>query len=184
QAHRLLENRPASVRLGGGRSHPLEAIATLDHVRFAGVDFRNVPSIFPTDSVRGSTSTLVSGNIGLETLSRFRVIMDYSHDRLYVLRNPKLAIAPFLKDRSGLFLVEKDSNFMVEFVAPGSPAQKAGFKAGERVIQINQVPVGALQGKAWQKAALGTLKATAQGTTFVFTMEDGSTRQFKAADFF
>ena len=183
QAHGLL-HRKTSVRLGGGKTHPIEAIATVDSVRFAGINFVNVPGVFPTDSVRGSTSTLVSGNIGMEMLSRFRLIMDYSHSKLYTMPNSKMAKTSFLKDRSGLFLVEKDGDYAVEFVAPGSPAEKAGFKPGDKIMQINQMPVRSWLGKAWQKPSLGSLQQTSPGMDFIFTMSDGSIREFHAADFF
>jgi hypothetical protein len=184
QAHRLLRNRPTSIRLGGGGKHPKEATATLDKVQFAGVDFLRVPGVLTADSVRGDTSTVVSGNIGTELLSRYRVIMDYSHDKLYAIPNAKGTSKPFLKDRSGLFLIEKDGNYKVEYVAPGSPAQKAGFKVGEKVTMIDQKPVAETQGQAWQRAALGTLRYVADGTVFVFTMGDGAARKLITADFF
>jgi hypothetical protein len=185
QAHGLLQNRPTSVRLGGGAGkHPREATATITTVQFAGVGFAQVPGVFPTDSVRGTTATDVSGNIGTELLARFRVILDYSHNLLYAIPNPKAANAAFTKDRSGLFLIEKDGAYTVEFVAPGSPAEKGGFKAGETVTSINQKPVKDLQGTAWQRAALGSLKETPAGVTYSFTMADGSVRQLVTADFF
>jgi hypothetical protein len=41
QAHKLLESRPTSIRLGGGISggSPQEPVATLSRARFAGIDF-------------------------------------------------------------------------------------------------------------------------------------------------
>jgi hypothetical protein len=182
--HALLSSRPHSIRLGGGSTHPREATATLSRVRFAGADFYQVPAVFPSDSVRGSNSTLVSGNIGMAILSGFRLIFDYSHDRLYAVPYPRTSSMTLAKDRSGLFLVEKDGHYIVEFVAPASPAEKAGFQPGDGIRLIDQKPVLALQGEAWQSPALGSLRPMSAGTTFVFTMDDGSLRPLKTADYF
>lgn len=181
ESHKMLQNRTTSVRLGGGLNgqRPQEPVATLSRVQFAGVNFYQVPSVFPSNAVRGSDSPLISGNIGLELLARFRLIVDYPHDRLYVLPNADGASVPFSKDRLGLYLNEQGNTFVVDFVSPSSPAQAAGFKVGDRIAMIDQKPV-----PAWTKAELTTLRFSTKGTPIVFTMENGGTRQVKATDYF
>jgi hypothetical protein len=181
EAHKLLQNRPVSIRLGGGLNgqRPQEPVATLSRVEFAGVDFSHVPSVFPSNTVRGSDSPLISGNIGLELLARFRLIVDYSHDRLYAVPNAVAESVPFAKDRLGLYLSKQGITFVVDFVSPGSPAQAAGFKAGERIAIIDRKA-----GPAWTQAELTNLRFATKETAVVFTMENGSTRQVKAMDYF
>jgi predicted metalloprotease with PDZ domain len=139
----------------------------------------HVPSVFPSNTVRGSDSPLISGNIGLELLARFRLIVDYSHDRLYAVPNAVAESVPFAKDRLGLYLSKQGTTFVVDFVSPGSPAQAAGFKAGERIAMIDRKA-----GPAWTQAELTNLRFATKETAVVFTMESGSTRQVKAMDYF
>ena len=181
ETHKLLQNRPVSMRLGGGLNgqRPQEPVATLSRVEFAGVDFSHVPSVFPSNTVRGSDSPLISGNIGLELLARFRLIVDYSHDRLYAVPNAVAESVPFAKDRLGLYLSKQGTAFVVDFVSPGSPAQAAGFKVGERIAMIDRKA-----GPVWTQAELTNLRFATKETAVVFTMESGSTRQVKAMDYF
>ncbi len=181
ETHKLLQNRPTSIRLGGGLNgqRPQEPVATLSRVQFAGISFNQVPSVFPSNTVRGSDSPLVSGNIGLELLARFRLIVDYPHDRLYAVPNIDTESVPFAKDRLGLYLSKQGTTFVVDFVSPDSPAQTAGFKAGERIAMIDQKA-----GAAWTQAELTNLRFATKETTIVFTMESGGIRQVKAKDYF
>ena len=184
QSHHLLEDRPTSLRLGGGigggGALPREAVATLKSARFAGVDFMQIPAVFPADSVRGSDSQLSSGNIGLELISRFRVIIDYPHDRLYALPDTGAIHASFSRDRLGLVLKKQDTMLNVLFVSPGSPAEAAGFRVGDKITQINEKPL-----QAWSIATLsGALRPATAGTVLTFTLKEGDVRRVKLIDYF
>lgn len=181
EAHHLLQNRPASIRLGGGLGgqRPQEPVASLRDIRFAGVDFTHVPAVFPSNAVRGSDSPLISGNIGLALLSRFHLIVDYPHQRMYAAPYAGMEKAPFDKDRLGLYLSRQGAGVVVDFVAPGSPAQAAGFKAGEQVGAIDQKP-----GQDWTPAALNQLRFAHGGDVVTFKMATGASRQIRAKDYF
>lgn len=181
EAHQLLQNRASSIRLGGGLGgqRPQEPIATLNHIQFAGVVFSQVPSVFPSNAVRGSDSPLISGNIGLALLSRFRLIVDYPHQRLYVTPYAAVERAPFAKDRLGLYLSKQSTYFIVDFVSPSSPAYAAGFRAGERIAAINQKP-----SRDWDSAELAKLSSASSGSVIVFTMGNGNQRQVKTLNYF
>jgi hypothetical protein len=179
QAHKLLENRPVSLRQGGGGMSPIELVATLSRARFAGIDFLRLPAAFIPDTIRGSDSDLIAGNIGMNVLARFRLVVDYSHDMLYAVPYAHAGNIPFLKDRLGMIFMKNDSSLEVRFVSPGSPAQAAGFKTNDRITLINQKPV-----KAWPESSLANLRFTTKGTIFTFTMDDGSVRRVTATDFF
>ena len=57
-----------------------------------------------------------------------RLIVDYSHNRLFAIPVVSAIEAPLDKDRIGIMLVARGSTFVVGFVAPGSPAAAAGFR--------------------------------------------------------
>lgn len=178
QPHKLLDGRRTSQVLAGaiGGFHPW-TVATMDRIEFAGVEFQNVPTEFTPDTISGANSNVVVGNIGLPMLARFRLIIDYSHDRLYATPAADAASVPFRKDRLGLALSQQREGFTVDFVSPGSPAEQAGFKTGDKIALIDGKPV--LPG-----SELTTLRFAPAGTIVTFTMEDGAVRRVGLADFF
>jgi hypothetical protein len=184
-AHLMLQGRANSVRMGGGPRTPPEAIATVSRINLAGTEFNQVPGVFPDDSVTGAYPEEVAGHIGLGLLSRCRVIFDYGHDRLYIIPGSRSVIkAPFPKDRSGLVMKKVGDDYVVRYICPGSPAMKAGFQVGDTVIQVNNQPMPALLGTAWQTAAWGNVHLTDLGTTYTFTLKDKSVRSLTTAEYF
>ena len=169
----------ASQRLSGGAGgmHP-ETIATLGKVELGGVTFTNVPTLFPPDTVSIVNSDVISGNAGLPILSRFRLLIDYPHDRIWMTPQPQ-PNAPFAKDRWGLLMLPKDGVFEVGFVSPGSPADKAGLKPGDRIRSVNHKPPS-----AWPYDALTKLGEGAAGTQVELTMADGKVRRLTLNDYF
>jgi PDZ domain len=181
EKYKLLENRPKSLRQGGGGAgpFPIEPVATMNTARFAGVDFSRLPSALIPDSLRKGEPGQLAGDIGIPILSRFRLIIDYSHDKLYVIPYTNAKSTPFVKDRLGLVLAKQDTVIEVKFVSPGSPAQAADFKTGDRITLIDKKPV-----QAWPDSEIPNLRYAPTGTTYIFTIDDGSTRQVSLADFF
>jgi hypothetical protein len=172
--HKLLESHATSQRLSGPFS---ETVVSVDHLGFAGVDFPGAPiAVIPdTDLPPGS----IAGGVGLPLLSHFRLIIDYSHNRIYAIPDVRAAKAPITKDRIGLVLAKKDSDFGVAFVAPNSPAAAAGFKKGDKIALIDGKPFD-----AWARLAILEFHMADAGTSHAFTMPDGTVRHIKAVDFF
>ena len=159
QAHNLPGARRTSQQMGGGvGGFHAETIASLRHFTFAGVDFSDVPATFAPDTLSAANSNVVVGNIGLSVLARFRLIIDYSHDRLYATPDADAVSAPFARDRLGLSMEKKDAGFAVEFVSPGSPAEKAGFRTGDKIVTIDGKEAG-----AWSDAAFAALRYAPPG---------------------
>jgi hypothetical protein len=180
QSHKVLEGRRTSQRLAGGTGgFVVESVATLGRAEFAGVEFVKFPAAFIPAALLGTVTDSISGDIGLPILARFRLIIDYAHDRLYATPYAEAARAPFAKDRLGLALTEVDTGFAVRFVAPSSPAQAAGFKVGDKIMLIDGKPA-----QAWPETALADLKYGATGTSLAFTLEGGAVRHVKLADYF
>jgi aspartyl protease/PDZ domain-containing protein len=180
QTHRLLDARRTSQLLGGGiGGFRTETVVSLHHFSFADVDFVGVPATLTPDTLSGSNSNVVVGNIGLSVLARFRLIIDYSHDRLYAAPQAGAASTPFTRDRLGLALIKQNAGFAVEFVSPGGPAQATGFKTGDKIASIDGKGPG-----AWSDAALASLRYAPAGTTLTLVMIDGSAKRIKLGDFY
>jgi hypothetical protein len=173
KAHKLLEGHPTSQRLSGGRF--VEPVVSLDHLNFAGVDFPQAPiALIPDDQLPPAS---ITGGVGLPLLAKFRLIIDYSHNWLYALPIAEAVKTPVPKDRIGLVLSKTDRD--VVFVAPGSPAEAAGFKTGDKIRLIDGKSID-----AWPVREILKFQMADAGTTHTFTMADGTVRQVKAADFF
>jgi predicted metalloprotease with PDZ domain len=129
--------------------------------------------------VAGTKSDVIAGDLGLPVLARFRLILDYSHNRAYALPYADAARAPFAKDRLGLSLDKEDAGFAVGFVAPDSPAQAAGFKVGDKITLID-----GNSAEAWPGTSFADLRYGTSGSNLVFTMQSGGVRQVKLADYF
>jgi Aspartyl protease/PDZ domain len=180
QKHPLLEgHRTSQVMFGGvGGFHPW-TVASLSQITFAGVDFSQVPADFAPDTLSGANSNVVVGNIGLPILARFRLIIDYSHDRLYAAPYADAASTAFDKDRVGMTVIKENADLVVEFVSPGSPAEAAGFKIGDRIAMIDRKPAA-----AWTESSLDTLRYASAGTVLSIILKEGNVRKIKSADFF
>ena len=180
EAERLLEGRRVSETRGGGVGGATTSkIATLRSVKIAGWELHGVPATVHGEDVRGAFDTKRrDGNLGAGILARFRAVFDYSRDALWLEPGPRLD-APFARDRTGLVPEWKDGALVVVFVAPGSPAEAAGWKTGEKIASLDGAPAGEDFGRvfaSWAEAPAGR--------EVRFTMADGSERRLLLADYF
>jgi hypothetical protein len=83
-------SRGAIIGVGGLQS---ETRAVLRRITFAGIGFGDVDAHFPQTWPSGTFSDRVKGVLGAVILSRFRLIVDYPHNRLYLVPNPDAATA-------------------------------------------------------------------------------------------
>jgi hypothetical protein len=180
EAHRLLDGRRTSQTLGGAvGGYHAETVATVKRFDFAGVTFTDVPAVFTPPNSSGVNSNLTLGNVGLPIIDRFRVLVDFSHDRAWLTPEPDLIAQAFAKDRLGLTVDPKDGGFVAVFVSPGSPADKAGLKVGQRIETID--------GKGSAALSIGALRDLASekpGRAVTVTLEGGRTVALVLADYF
>ena len=93
---------------------------------------------------RPVTSLKLTGNedlnlFGAALLRRFHVVFDYRRARLILEPNARFP-EPVPVDRSGLFLVASEEDVSVRrvyFVSPGSPADEAGLRSDDLLLEID-----------------------------------------------
>jgi hypothetical protein len=125
----------------GGTTHHLAArAAALD----AG-PYRLVrPTIaFTEDYDEAHTPPGVAGLVGVELLRRFRVILDYPDQHIYLEPNTRLD-EPFVYDATGLRLrasAPRFNTFTVSQVIERSAAAGAGIEPGDKLLAIDGTPV-------------------------------------------
>jgi len=88
-----------------------------------------------------------NGLIGNPLLERFHVYIDYVSEKLYLKPNKKKYNKSFKYDKSGLVLYAfgpKLDSYYVKNVIEGSPAEKAGIMAGDKLVRVGWLPAKAL----------------------------------------
>ena len=83
-----------------------------------------------------------NGILGGEILSRFTVIIDFMHEKMYFQPN-KYFKSSFEYDKSGLILVAGGvelNKFTVYDVIPNSPAFECDILRGDEIVTINRLP--------------------------------------------
>lgn len=182
ERERLLERRAplSKQRAGGIGGASGDVVATLKTVAFGGSTFTNVPATFVLNPAGSTETTREQGNLGTDILKRFRLIVDYSHDALYLEPDRGAVRAPFRKDRSGLAVELEDATLVVVFVAPGSPAETGGWRVGEKITAVDGEAVGADYSTSdrwrWSQGNAGTRVA--------LTVAGGETRRLTLADYY
>jgi outer membrane lipoprotein-sorting protein len=82
-----------------------------------------------------------TGNIGNDILRHFVLYLDYSRQQVIFEKGADFDTV-FPRGKAGLGLVvADDGGYEVFYVAKGTPAERARFKAGDRVKRINGIPV-------------------------------------------
>jgi hypothetical protein len=167
---------PYAVSMSGGVGgvHEMKRVS-LPKIQMAGFDFASVPA---------DLGSLADGpyengaNVGIQMFMPFKLTLDLGHDRMWLQRNGKPA--EFSKDRAGMFTLLEGDHFNVLHVSPGSAADKAGLKKGDRLVAIDgeRVGPGFFNGKHsnWARSAAGTKVSVTRG--------DGVTVTMTLADYF
>lgn len=133
----LEDRRRISESLGGGvGGTTISKITTLSSVTFAGHVLENVPVTVSRADEGAFHTTRNAGNVGASIFGRFRIIFDYSGDRMLVEPGAGWD-RPFRVNRTGIQARLVDRELDVRFVAPGSPAEAAGLKPGDRIVAVN-----------------------------------------------
>jgi S1-C subfamily serine protease len=165
-----------SGAVGGMR---VRNVATVKTLTLAGVDLHDVPAIFGDADNSALNSGDTSGNIGMPILSRFDLTTDYARNRILLKPRPDAVGAPFPKDRSGALARLADGVLTLAVVAPGSPAEAAGLKVGQKIAAVNGRPASELG-----VAGFTALRTGPAGETLALTLADGATVRLTLKDYF
>lgn len=95
------------------------------------------PVVELSQSKAGSNSdAYLAGNVGAGVLKQFNIVWDYGRHQIFFEKN-KLYGQRDVYDRAGFWANIDGDAFVVVDVTPGSPADVAGLKAGDRILAAN-----------------------------------------------
>jgi hypothetical protein len=180
QSHHLLDGRRSSTRSSGAvGGEQINRVATLRTVRFAGVTFHDVPTEFTAPNIE-IDSDREAGNVGMPLLGRFRMMIDFQNNRMFVIPIADRIAKPFERDRAGLRAVQDADRLVVRHVSIGSPAAAAGWKEGDTIVAID----GQRIGPDFASSQLSKWATRPKGTVVTLTLADRTTRKLTLADYF
>lgn len=111
-------------------------------LEMAGFSFKKIIAGFPTAEslgAGGQTNILWNGSIGGEIFKRFRIIFDYTHQKVYFKPNYYFKAA-FEYNLSGIEMHALPPDFKtvkVSYVRPKSISEDADIQIGDEILSIN-----------------------------------------------
>ena len=99
------------------------------------------------DSIKNNRTVFRNGAIGGEILSRFTVIFNLPHGKVYFKKNSAFK-KKFFFNQSGLTVKAEGSSlrrFRIVDVRTNSAAEKADIKSGDVILHINNISLGGLE---------------------------------------
>ena len=162
--------RVSTTKSGGLGGMSVAKLIDIKDLEVGGARFSQIPTILWSDQKAGPAD----GNIGLPILRRFHLMVDLPHGRV-LFAPPVDATTPFDANHTGLTLAPGPAGEKVLYVAPDSPAQAAGLKAGDLIVTIDGMSIADWEARAgadWiygapgRNVRLGLAEGAARSLTF------------------
>ena len=165
---------PRTSRLGGGIGGKREQwLTVVEGAQFAGEALGEIEVRIPREQGgRRETQGLLGGGI----LARFRVLFDLSGSEM-TLVGPSASYVPN-RDRLGLQAEWSRGGMRILHISKGSPAERAGWRKGERIVAIDGEPPTS---QNWRELIRRTVSQPA-GTRVVLVPARGEPRASVLAD--
>jgi predicted aspartyl protease len=112
-------------------------LTTVKEVQIGPYKFRDVPTYVFEDKYNVTSYPQLGGLLGNDLLRRFTVTLNYDKKEIYIFPNSHYHDA-FDYSYTGLGIYYVDGKVLVEDVVKDSPGYKAGIKAGDVIIGVNE----------------------------------------------
>lgn len=166
----------SSATIGGVSGWTEVKRGTVSSIDLGQYRLSNLPVTFYDGQEGIFAHSKASGNLGNMVFNRFRVVFDVPGQAMHL--EPSLHWnRPFDKDRSGLGTVHRGDYLEVTNIAVGSPADQAGWQAGDRIVAIDGVAIANRHpNKLWSQRAAGTV--------IVLTKNDGKDYRLELNEYY
>lgn len=139
-----LPDKYITQRIGQGIAGEIPGyIGRTSELYFGGFKFENVITSFTDSGYYDRRSVNTYGSIGSDILSRFRLIIDYPHNKVYLKKNHRFS-EEFTFNQTGIEIAAEGvylNEFTIIYVRPGSSADLAGIKEGDKISSIDHKQV-------------------------------------------
>ena len=133
----LLSRRKPVLTQAQGMAGKLQMrLTVVKEVKVGPYRFRQVPTYLYKDDFNVTSYPFTGGLLGNDLLRRFNMIFNYPKREIHLLPNSHFN-EPFDYAYTGLGVYYIDGKIIIEDVIEGSPAAKAGFKAGDEIFAVN-----------------------------------------------
>jgi len=140
--HRLLNSEIKTIKaigLGGAGGQSSGRVGRVAELKIGKHKIANPVTIFSEDKAGAFATSALAGNIGQQIASRFKIFLDYDHNR--IIFEPAATFSePFDRAQSGLVLSAEGRDykiFRITDVLENSPASEAGLQKEDLIIQVN-----------------------------------------------
>jgi len=127
------------ANLGRSISGELKGIlGRVDYIKFGKYELDDVIVSYIEEA---SEEDKRNGSIGGELLSKFSVIFDYYHHKMYLESNYSFRV-PFEYNMSGLEFIAEGlelDNYFIHSIRQGSPSYNIGLFPGDQLVAINNI---------------------------------------------
>jgi len=144
------------------------AVALATRVDIAGTTRRQVPvADLPGTALSRALPSAVAGTLGMAALDGCRFTLDLQADRLWLHG----CAGDSLRGGFGLQWTAQQGRLRLAYVLPGSPAERAGFEAGDEVLKLDGKAVSELDAdRVLHDAAQLTIEVRRGGRSVAATL--------------
>ncbi len=179
--HLLDDRAPTSEWVSGGIGGLIKEIkVSVESFSVGGFELKDMPIAIPADSGAKLTRDDFEGILGGGVLSRFRIIFDFGRGQIHLEPGPDWQTREFYRSLAGLAALPQGKRLKVILVAPGSPAEQAGWQKGMFVASV--------EGHSGTGIELSTrlrkLSRAAKGTRVVLLDQNGVDRSVVLARYY
>ncbi|HEY5690790.1 MAG TPA: aspartyl protease family protein [Cyclobacteriaceae bacterium] len=120
-------------------------IGQIDELKIGKVSLKRLTTSFPDSaSVKWNPKLPPRGNLGIQFLKQFRVIINFHEKYLQLKQIHPLSGDALEYNRSGMAIVSKSKSnsncaYYVDEIVAGSAAEKAGLLEGDRILSIKNI---------------------------------------------
>lgn len=141
-----LAQKLISANLGVGITGPIKGfLSRVNEIELAKYKLKNIITSFPDEDTTRMQEYSVKrdGNLGINILKKFDMIIDYQSGNMYIKPNT-LFNEPFEHDMSGMEYYADGPDLKKIFinrVEENSPADEVGLETGDEILAINFKPI-------------------------------------------
>ena len=119
-------------------------MTTVKSIKVGPYQFKKVPAHIFDDEFKVTNYPELGGLIGNDLLRRFNLVINYAESEIHLKPNSHFR-EDFDYSYTGLGIYLSNGNVTIEDVLPNSPGEKAGLKAGDTIVGIDNVFNGSIQ---------------------------------------